>query len=107
MSPDRVVSGRETEVVMSICRDIRRISPLSFALMIVARLVRFGAGGAEPTRGMDRLDINGDGRLDLLLHCRTQELGIACGDTSVSLTGSTYGGQAFKESDSIVTVGCR
>ena len=66
-----------------------------------------GTGGAVPANGMDEIDVNGDGRLDLLLHFRTQESGIACGDTSVSITGATLQGQAFRGSDSIVTVGCR
>ena len=69
--------------------------------------VRFGTGAARPAQGTGQLDVNGDGRLDLLLHFRTQESGIACGDTSVSITGETLQGQAFRGSDSIVTVGCR
>jgi hypothetical protein len=77
------------------------------ATAIAPHSVRFGAGGAMPANGMAAIDIDGDGRLDLLLHFWTQESGIGCGDTSVSLTGNTYAGQAFQGSDSIVTVGCR
>ncbi len=69
--------------------------------------VRFGTGGAPAANGSGVIDIDGDGRLDLLLHFWTRESGIACGDTSASLTGSTYTGQTFRGSDSIVTVGCR
>lgn len=79
--------------------DATTVDPLS---------VRFGAGGAVPAHDTGELeDVNGDGRLDLVLHFRTQESGIACGDTSVSLTGKTLQGQAFRGSDSLVTVGCR
>jgi len=33
--------------------------------------------------------------------------GIQCGDTSASLTGQSFGGQAIGGSDSVNTVGCR
>jgi len=52
-------------------------------------------------------DVNGDGRLDLMLHFRTQDTGIQCGDTSASLTGETFDGAPIQASDSIITVGCR
>jgi hypothetical protein len=41
-----------------------------------------------------------------VLHFRTQDSGIQCGDTSATLVGSTLGGDPFSGSDSIVTVGC-
>jgi hypothetical protein len=52
-------------------------------------------------------DVDGDGDNDMILHFNTQYTGIVCGNTSASLTGSTFGGQAFRGSDSIRTVGCR
>jgi hypothetical protein len=52
-------------------------------------------------------DVDGDGVLDMMLHFRTQETGITCGDTSASLTGLTNAGEAIKGSDSIKTVGCK
>ena len=63
-----------------------------------------GAGTAHP-RG-HREDVNGDDVTDLMLHFRTSESGIACGDTSVTLTGETYDGTEFEGRDEIVTVGC-
>jgi hypothetical protein len=70
--------------------------------------VRFGRSGTEAAVVQSALeDVNSDGRPDLILHFRTQETGIKCGDTSASLTGHTTSGQAIQGSDAIVTVGCK
>lgn len=69
--------------------------------------VRFGPTGTEAAAVHSALeDVDHDGKLDLILHFRTQATGIACGTTSGSLTGTTIGGQAIHGSDSIRTVGC-
>jgi uncharacterized delta-60 repeat protein len=47
-------------------------------------------------------DVNGDLRLDLLLHYETQETGIAAGDTQACLTGRTFAGVAIQGCDRIV-----
>jgi probable HAF family extracellular repeat protein len=52
-------------------------------------------------------DVNHDGLSDLLLHFNTQDTGIECGATSLSLTGQTFSGQGIRGANSIVTVGCR
>ena len=49
-------------------------------------------------------DVNGDGRLDMLLHYETQETGIDPGDTQACLTGKTVGGQPIAGCDSIKTL---
>jgi hypothetical protein len=79
--------------------DATNVDPLS---------VEFGSNGATESHGRGHIeDVNGDGKPDLVLHFRTQETGIQCGDTSASLTGETFDGHAIQGSDLIQTVGCR
>jgi hypothetical protein len=69
--------------------------------------VRFGAEGSEAAPGRFKLeDIDGDGKLDLLLHFNTLDTGIACGTTSATLTGTTLRSEAIVGFDSVETVGC-
>ncbi|MBI4486218.1 MAG: right-handed parallel beta-helix repeat-containing protein, partial [Acidobacteria bacterium] len=70
--------------------------------------VFFGASGTEAAPVHAALeDVDGDGDIDMILHFNTQNTGIACGNTSASLTGKTLGGQMIEGSDSINTVGCK
>jgi len=70
--------------------------------------VRFGRNGAEASPVQSALeDVDGDGDIDMILHFNTQDTGIQCGDTSASLTGKSFGGQAIGGSDSVNTVGCK
>lgn len=79
--------------------DATTVDPLS---------VKFGPNEATEAHGRGHLeDVNGDGKLDLVLHFRTRETGIQCGDLSVFLTGETIGGQPITGSDLIRTVGCK
>lgn len=70
--------------------------------------VRFsGPAGVGEAHGKGHLeDVNGDGRLDLVLHFSTAASGIQCGDTVGTLVGETLGGDPIVGTDSIVTVGC-
>ncbi|MGH9140711.1 MAG: FG-GAP repeat domain-containing protein [Vicinamibacterales bacterium] len=68
--------------------------------------VRFGPAGAMPNKARLK-DIDGDGRLDAVFSFRANRTGIACADTTASLTGATKEGAGFKGTDSIVTIGCR
>jgi hypothetical protein len=79
--------------------DATTVDPLS---------VEFGPQGAiEAHRRGHIEDVNKDGRLDLLLHFNTQETGIQCRDTSVSLTGQTFSDEEIKGTDAIRTVNCQ
>ena len=78
--------------------DATTVDPLS---------VEFGPGGAAEAHGKGHLeDVDGDGDSDLVLHFKTQETGIQCGDTEASFTGETFGGQPITGTDDIQTVGC-
>lgn len=78
--------------------DATTIDPLS---------VEFGPNAAMESHGKGHVeDVDEDGDLDLVLHFRTQETGITCGDTEAGLTGETFDGQAIQGFDSINTVGC-
>jgi hypothetical protein len=70
--------------------------------------VRLGPAGAVASRGRGQIeDVDRDGDLDLVLHFRTQETGIQCGDREAALTGTTFGGHLIEGSDSVRTVGCK
>ncbi len=78
--------------------DATTIDPLS---------VKFGPNEAGEVHDVGHEeDVDGDGDTDLILHFSTQTTGIACGDTSVTLTGETFDGQTIQGTDSIQTVGC-
>ncbi len=65
----------------------------------------FGPGGAPLAHrnGPHAVDLNGDRLTDLLAHFRTEETGIASGDTEACLTGETLDGTPFEGCDAITT----
>lgn len=79
--------------------DATTVDPLSVA---------FGPGAAAETHGRGHLeDANSDGVLDIVLHFRTQDAAIQCGDPEASLAGHTVDGVSIEGLDSIRTVGCK
>ena len=78
------------------------------AAMVNPATVRFGRNGTETTPVRFSLeDVDGDGDVDLILHFRTSDTGIQCGDISASMTGQTFSGQRIEGFDSVKTSGCK
>jgi hypothetical protein len=102
-----------------------RIYPFSRLLIPVALLgsddfdvtdadvttLAFGPNGAPPAFDLtnpwvflfSHWDVNHDGKRDLLSHYRTEETGIAMGDTEACLTGETLEGRPMEGCDAITT----
>lgn len=75
------------------------------ALTIDADSVLFGPDEAERSHRQAHVyDVDGDGDLDLLFHFRTQQTGIAAGDTEACVTGQTFDGVPITGCDSVQTV---
>ena len=74
------------------------------ATTVEPEMVQFS--GASPVRWAVE-DVDSDTDWDMIFHFKTQETGIACGDTEAALTGETFDGQSINGTDSIKTVGCK
>lgn len=70
--------------------------------------VTFGPDNAAATNKVAHIeDVDGDGDYDQVFYFKTQETGIACGDTEATLSGQTFGGLAIWGTDTIRTIGCK
>jgi hypothetical protein len=68
----------------------------------------FGPTGVEALELKAALeDVDGDGRLDMLLFYATQQTGIQCGDSACILNARTTSGAELQGTDSIRTVPCK
>jgi hypothetical protein len=67
--------------------------------------VRVGPTGTEaaPVRSMNDDDANRDGRPDLLLLLRMEDMNVECGEKLIRLTGQTKTGTAIQGSEAVTT----
>ena len=92
-------SDNPVAILSSTSFDARAIDP---------ETVRFGTNQVSDIDGKGRFrDVNGDGLDDLILRFNISQSGIQCGDSSVSISGETFNGQAIQATDFVQTVGCR
>ena len=76
------------------------------ATQVDVTTVEFGPDGAAPVHDGHVDDVNNDGHPDFVVHFKTLDTGIACGDTDATLTGETFDETAIEGTDSVKTVGC-
>ncbi len=67
----------------------------------------FGPGKASPIHDGHVEDVKNDYFFDHVFHFNTQDTGIACSDTQATMSGKTFGGDAFTGTHSVETAGCR
>jgi len=65
-----------------------------------------GTGAVEKHGAGHIQDVNSDGLDDLVLHFQQNETGVACGDTSLTLHGTTAAGWPIAATATINVVGC-
>ena len=105
IKPDRAlntVNPRNNEVIPvavlgSIDLDATQVDPAT---------VTFGVDGAQPAPGAKIEDVDMDGFMDVLFEFETQDTGIVCGDTEVTLDGELFDGTTISGTDTIETIGC-
>jgi hypothetical protein len=69
--------------------------------------LKFGIGEAEPIAPPVISDVDGISGLETTVIFSVEEIGIACNDTAVSLSGATYAGEDFIGMDTIDATQCQ
>ncbi len=101
--PNTIKLGAEGSVPVAILStpgfDARRVDPATVTLASAPVALK---GKGTPMASLE--DVNGDGRLDLVVHVETQALQVSESDTECVLEGRTFDGQPIRGSDTIRVV---
>jgi len=77
------------------------------AVQVDWETVRFGINEATEPHGLSHVeDVDNDGDADLVLHFNMRKIGLACGDSTATLSGETFGGEPVTASDVVRTENC-
>ena len=99
----------DTNPINALARGMIPVAILGSDVLDVADVdattLAFGPDGAAPAHaaGGHVQDVNDDDFMDLLSHYRTQETGIAIGDTEACVTGETFDEVPLEGCDDIIT----
>lgn len=102
-SPNSINLGSNGAVPVAILSssnfDATTVDPLTVTL--AGAHIRLTGKGTPIT---SKTDVNGDGRVDLIIHVNTEALTLTTNDTQATLTGQTFSGTRIKGSDSVRVV---
>ncbi len=103
--------GSDPNAINSKSKDVIPVAVLGSvnfdATQVDFSTAEFGPGKASPVHDGHVEDVNNDDFFDMVFYFNTQDTGIACGDTQATLSGETFGGDAFTGTDSVKTAGCK
>ena len=103
--------GSESDAVNPNSNDVIAVAVLGSAKFDATQVdfstAEFGPGQALPIHDGHVENVNGDDFFDMVFHFNNRDTGVACGDTEATLSGQTFGGEAFTGTDAVETSGCR
>ena len=103
--------GSDPSAINPKSKDVIAVAVLGSVIFDATQLdfstAEFGSGKASPVHDGHVEEVNNDDFFDMVFHFNTQDTGIACGDTEATLSGETFGGDAFTGTDSVTTAGCK